>query len=170
MKSKLLGGAALAIALAVSSGAWANPKNSFSNFNYTSVYSTAVAVSTGHNTINSGNGGAGGDGVFDFGLGGEGGDGKVENGDSWSESEAVSESFNVSIEAVEVSSLSAYSAFNYVYNENKGDFPFDVFIEWRDAVASASGDGHLHQAQANNGVGSVNAATQSVAAAAEVRF
>src|SRR5215470_16833412 len=48
MKMKLLGGIALSIAvLATAGSAWANPKNSFSDNNTTTVNSTAAATSYG---------------------------------------------------------------------------------------------------------------------------
>lgn len=43
MKKLLVGVSALALGLVASSGAWANPKNSFSNNNTTTVVSTAIA-------------------------------------------------------------------------------------------------------------------------------
>lgn len=43
MKKLLIGVSALALGLAASSGAWANPKNSFSNNNSTTVNSVAIA-------------------------------------------------------------------------------------------------------------------------------
>jgi hypothetical protein len=76
MRAKLLGSVALALALAVSSGAWANPKNSFSDNNTTTVVSTAA------NAV--------GDSI---------GTGSVTQ-------TAVSESFNISIEGVSVQTLS----------------------------------------------------------------
>jgi opacity protein-like surface antigen len=42
MKKLLIGVSALALGLAAASGAWANPKNTFSNFNHTVVVSTAA--------------------------------------------------------------------------------------------------------------------------------
>jgi len=46
MKKLLIGVSALALGLAASSGAWANPKNSFSNNNSTTVNSVAIAGGT----------------------------------------------------------------------------------------------------------------------------
>jgi hypothetical protein len=170
MKMKLLGGAALAIALTVSSGAWANPKNSFSDGNITAVYSAAVAVSTGNIAIgNSAYGGAGGSPSNSSGGGGGGGaGGTVDNsGASTSTSVAISESFNVSIEGVEVSNLSSYST---GWVEQYG---FKNKVEWGDANANAGTGGTnsgLFQSSASNGVGNATTQGQSIAAAAEVSF
>lgn len=43
MKKLLIGASALALGLVAASGAWANPKNTFSDHNYTNVYSSAYA-------------------------------------------------------------------------------------------------------------------------------
>jgi hypothetical protein len=144
MKMKLLGGAALAVALAVSSGAWANPKNSFSDFNWTYVYSSAYANAGDYN--------------YNW-------DSDVDR-DGDNTATATSESYNVSVEGVNVSSLYAYSAFTYIDQYNVFG---DNTVDWEGATATASGDG-LAQAAANSGVGSVNAQIQSVAAAGNISF
>jgi hypothetical protein len=144
MRYKLLGGAALAIALAVSSGAWANPKNSFSNFNYTEVWSEASANSGDYN-IN----------LFS----------DVDR-DGDNRATATSESYNLSVESVNLSELSANSSYNAIYQDN---YDGDNKIEWAEATATASGDG-LAQAGANSGVGSVNGQVQSVSAAGNISF
>jgi hypothetical protein len=148
MKVKLLGGAALAIALAVSSGAWANPKNSFSSGNWTSVYSDAFA--------NAGNS------VFVDNYYGDQDVDIDSSGDNTAT--ATSESYNVSIEAVEVSELSSYSE-GYIYQSN---YWGDNDVDWNDSTAEASGQ--FSQASASNGVGNATTQGQSVAAAADVRF
>lgn len=171
MKFKLLGSAALVIALAVSSGAWANPKNSFSDYNYTEVDSTAVAVSTGNiAAYNSANGGSGGSPYYSSGGGGGGGaGGTVDNsGDSASSSTAISESYNVSIEGVEYSTLSSSST-GYIYQESY----FKNKVDWESANANAGTGGTnsgLFQSSASNGVGNATTQGQSIAAAAEVSF
>jgi hypothetical protein len=158
MKLKLLGGAALVIALAVSSGAWANPKNSFSYGNYTSVYSSAYA--------NAGDYG-GGFGSSNYSYDGEQvGNGNVDH-DGDNKAKAISESYNKSVEGVESSYLSSYSTgwieqygyYNYVY--------------WGDANANAGTGGTnsgLFQASASNGVGNATTQGQSIGAGAEVSF
>ena len=47
MKKLLVGVSALTLGLIASSGAWANPKNSFSDNNTTNLLSVAVAVGGG---------------------------------------------------------------------------------------------------------------------------
>jgi hypothetical protein len=170
MKLKLLGGAALILALAVSSGAWANPKNSFSDGNTTVVYSAAAAVSTGNIAVgNSAYGGAGGSPSNSGGGGGGGGAGGTVNnsGASTSTSVAISESYNSSIEGVEVSNLSSVST---GWIEQYG---FKNKVEWGDANANAGTGGTnsgLFQSSASNGVGTATTQGQSIAAAAEVSF
>jgi hypothetical protein len=44
MKKLLIGVSALALGLVAASGAWANPKNTFSDHNTQTVYSAAIAV------------------------------------------------------------------------------------------------------------------------------
>lgn len=44
MKKLLIGVSALALGLVAASGAWANPKNTFSDYNHTTVNSAAAAV------------------------------------------------------------------------------------------------------------------------------
>jgi hypothetical protein len=144
MRYKLLGGAVLAVALAVSSGAWANPKNSFSNGNYTQVDSYAWANSGDYNVNYYSDVDRDGDNT----------------------ASATSESYNLSVESVNVSELSANSSYNAIYQSN---YDGDNTIEWAEATATASGDG-LAQAAANSGVGAVNAQIQSVSAAGNISF
>jgi hypothetical protein len=144
MNYKLLGGAVVAIALAVSSGAWGNPKNSFSDGNYTQVDSYAWANAGDYN-------------VNYFSDVDRDGDNTAS---------ATSESYNLSVEGVNYSTLEAYSAYNWIYQEN---YDGDNSIEWAEATATASGNG-LAQAAANSGVGSVNAQIQSVSAAGNISF
>jgi hypothetical protein len=184
MKMKLLGGVALALILGVSSAAYANPKNTFSNGNTTAVYSTAVAVSTGHVNLGSGNGGSGGDGgdskggdgekgwfnsggkADDAGNGGKGGDGEVKNGNSTSYSSAVSESFNKNNEGVSSQTLVGISAVNvqigagYYYGsvKNEGATAKNIDTSGITSAAAASGNGAL------------NVQGVSVGAGAEVSF
>jgi hypothetical protein len=156
MKLKLLGGAALAIALAVSSGAWANPKNSFSNNNTITVNSDASADAEAGTTSGKCNN------CTVFSTGGAGNGGGSADGNS-ATSNAISESFNVSIEAVEVSTLSSHVTDTYVEEFDSGNQE----IDWRDAIATASGN-TLSQASASNGIANSTTQGQSVAAAAIV--
>jgi hypothetical protein len=158
MKLKLLGGAALVIALAVSSGAWANPKNSFSDYNYTSIYSSAYA--------NAGDYGGGDFGINYSSYGEQVGNGNVDH-DGDNKAVAVSESYNKSVEGVESSYLSSYST---GWIEQYGYYN-SVF--WFDAYANAGSGGTnsgLFQASASNGVGNATTQGQSIGAGAEVSF
>jgi hypothetical protein len=144
MKMKLLGGAALAVALAVSSGAWANPKNSFSDYNTTYVSSSAYANAGDYN--------------YNW-------DSDVDR-DGDNTATATSESYNLSVEGVNVSTLYANSSGNYI---SQSTCCGNNDVDWEAATATASGDG-LAQAAANSGVGSVNAQIQSVSAAGNISF
>jgi hypothetical protein len=159
MKTRLLGGTALVIAVAMSTSAWANPKNSFSNWNWTFVDSYANA--------NAGDYG-GGDFSYNWSSGGEQvGNGNVDHeGDN--KAKAISESFNKSVEGVEVSELSSYSV-GYIYQSSY----WDNYVDWENANANAGSGGTnsgLFQASASNGVGNATTQGQSIAAGAEVSF
>jgi hypothetical protein len=160
MKSRLLGGAALVIAVAVSASAWANPKNSFSDWNWTYVDSYANA--------NAGDYGGGYYGYNSSYDGEQVGNGNVAHeGDN--KAKAISESFNKSIEGVEVSELSSYST-GYIYQYS---YWYDNYVEWGNAEANAGSGGTnsgLFQASASNGVGNATTQGQSIAAGAEVSF
>jgi hypothetical protein len=183
MKMKLLGGVALALILGVSSAAYANPKNTFSNGNTTAVYSTAVAVSTGHVNLGSGNGGSGGDGgdskggdgekgwfnsggkADDAGNGGKGGDGEVKNGDSYSVSSAISESFNKNNEGVSSQTLVGISAINV-----QAAHGYFAKISNDGATAKNIDTSGITSAAAASGNGALNVQGVSVGAGAEVSF
>jgi hypothetical protein len=172
-----MAGVALAVILGVSSAAYANPKNTFSNDNKTFVYSQANAVSTGNNTVYSGNGGNGGDSTgvgvgLGLGLGvgvgkdgGNGGDGKVENGDVDNHTTAISESFNKNNDGVSVQTLVGVSAVNVqaavgllAINKNGGATSKNIDT---DGIAVSG---------ATSGIGTQNIQGVSVGAAAEVSF
>jgi hypothetical protein len=177
MKTMLLSGVALALVIGVSSAAYANPKNTFSNYNFTAVYSEANAVSTGNNTLGSGNGGNGGDSTgvgvgAHYGLGvgvgkdgGNGGDGKVENGDVDNHTTAISESFNKNNDGVSVQTLVGVSAVNVqaavgylAINKNGGATSKNIDT---DGIAVSG---------ATAGIGTQNIQGVSIGAAAEVSF
>jgi hypothetical protein len=185
MKTKLLGGVALALILGVSSAAYANPKNTFSNGNWTAVESSATAVSVGNASVGNGNlngnlnGNASGNGVGEgsyWGAGkGKGGDGNGSldgngNGNTAqyggaAYSSAISESFNKNNDGVSVQTLVGVSAINaqvslgyYAKNHNDG------------ATSKNIGSDGIAVSGAAAGIGTQNIQGVSIGAAAEVSF
>jgi hypothetical protein len=186
MKTKLLGGVALALILGLSSAAYANPKNVFSSDNDTSVSSTATAVSVGNASVGNGNlngnlnGNASGNGAgvgYDWGYGkGKGGDdngsgngkynGNTGQSNGVAYSSAISESFNKSNDGVSVQTLAAVSAVNvqvaagYFFAKNHNDGATSKNINTSGIAVSG----------ATSGIGTQNVQGVSVGAAADVSF
>jgi hypothetical protein len=184
MKTTLLAGVALALVLGVSSAAFANPKNVFSDHNITYVGSSATAVSVGNASALNGNGngnangnlsgnGVGvGYGGFGKGKGGDlngSGDGNANGntvqGGGVAYSSAVSESFNKNNDGVSVQTLAGVSAVNIqaavgllAINKNDGATSKNIHTDGI-AVSGAAA-----------GIGTQNVQGVSIGAAAEVSF
>jgi hypothetical protein len=193
MKTKLLAGVALAVILGVSSAAYANPKNSFSDNNSQTVTSTAANIQIGN--ISAGNGtttGTGGDNDSE-GVGVGLHNGKTEQGDSTNVGVANSESFNISLDGVSNQTLVGASVLNIQANvaassnsnsgsnssasddqknegENKDNDAFAVLVNGGSAASIGNNSSGVTTATSASGVGAQNTVGISVGASGIASF